>query len=717
MLAGLAPSRSVHVRTPLAMTDGQALMNGRPWDYAPSSHFTRRRGYVEYDLGARRSIGAIWILADHNDTYHVQVSDDGRSFDTLWVIPEARGRGFQPRFEGGLGTATRYLRIGPLEGDDRYAISEVRVYEEPRAEPPDVPRIAGYVPGRTFRSRTLVFGLALVAWLLLSVARSPRWWRVLAALFPLVAGAQLVSQLVVEWPIGSREVSLVRGTVAAVAASAVALEAFAVRLRPGRGVVLAVLAICGAIAFMAFYNLGHPQFYDHDTEERTFAHYLDLRQYYTTAKYFDEIGYSGIYAADVAAYLENVPGASMERLARTPMRDLETLRVSSVADQGQAIAEAPRWFAEDRWEEYKRDTEFFRRAMGDRSYLETLVDMGGNATPVWIATTHLLFNAIDPSDLAFTLTGLVDVVLILLALIAVGRTFGPRTMLVCMVVFGANDFIMYGTNWGGATLRHDWMAYLAFGLCSLKKERYALGGALFAASAMIRAFPALALAGAALPALWWLVDYRRSQGRFPPLSVIQIEQHPFVRIVAGASAAAALLFVFSIAVLPGDAWMSWIQKVGRLSSGTQANHISLRLFLSGSESAYRTLLERMPLFVAAIAAMVLLVIAGARRASPLQAALLGLMLIPAVFYPANYYSHFVWLLPMLAVERPAKSRPVRPADALIWVTLLLMCSVQYFAVLAPDQVLRFWLNSALLFASLSTLLVVWRCRDALDAVR
>jgi hypothetical protein len=125
----------------------------------------------------------------------------------------------------------------------------------------------------------------------------------------------------------------------------------------------------------------------------------------------------------------------------------------------------------------------------------------------------------------------------------------------------------------------------------------------------------------------------------------------------------------------------------------------------------------MPLFVAAIAAMVLLVIAGARRASPLQAALLGLMLIPALFYPANYYSHFVWLLPMLAVERPDESRPVRPADALIWFTLLLMCSVQYFAVLAPDQVLRFWLNSAVLFASLATVLVVWRCRDAFDAAR
>ena len=51
-------------------------------------------------------------------------------------------------------------------------------------------------------------------------------------------------------------------------------------------------------------------------------------------------------------------------------------------------------------------------------------------------------------------------------------------MLLCMVVWGANDFVMLGSNWAGATLRHDWLAYLMFAVAALKLKRYTLGGVL-----------------------------------------------------------------------------------------------------------------------------------------------------------------------------------------------------------------------------------------------
>ncbi|MFW2388038.1 MAG: hypothetical protein ACN4G0_06865, partial [Polyangiales bacterium] len=517
--------------------------------------------------------------------------------------------------------------------------------------------------------------------------------------------------------VGNREVSLVRGTVAAAAAVAVGLATFARRLRPKAWVELTVLAVCAVIAFLAFYNLGQPQFRNHKTGADDFAHYFDLRQYYTTAKYFDEAGYGGIYAADLAAYLEDVPNASIERLAKRPMRDLETLRISTVAEQQDAIAAAPGWFTPERWAEYKRDTGYFRATVGTSSYFDSLLDMGGNATPVWLGVTHLLFNAVEPSDAAFAWMALLDPLLILAALLAIGFTFGVRTMLVCAVIFGANDFIMYGSNWAGATLRHDWMAYLAFGACALERKRYFWGGAFFAASAMIRAFPALALVGAALPSLWWFIGYRMQSGRFPSLPVIRLEQRALLRVIAGAAIGVAVLFLFSVAVLPADAWLTWIKKVGQLSSGTQHNHVSLRLLIAGWEQGYWTMMERVPLFVSAIIAMVALVLAGARRASPVQGAMLGLILIPVVFYPANYYSHFVWLLPMLAVERSGHASTLRPADALIWMALLLMCAAQYFTVLADNLSLHFWLGSAVLFATLPTVLLLWLARDKLDAGR
>lgn len=715
ILADLRPAKVVKVSSVAHLTDGRALVDGRSWDYKPSARFQKNRAMVEYDLGSAQPIRAAWVLADHDDSYVLEVSSDGTTFEPVWTVPAVGGYGFRPRFTGALDAHARYIRIRPKDGDDKFAISELRIYSEALAGAPEVPRVAGYAPGRTLRSKTLLFGLGLVAWMLFAFSGAPWWWVLVSSLWPIAAGAQLLDCLIMSWPAGSREVSLVRGTVAAVAALAIGLEALSRRLRPKRWVVTAVLGICGVMAFLAFYNLGHPQFYNHKTQEQNFAHYFDLRQYYTTAKYFDEIGYAGIYAADVAAYLEDVPHANTRRLANRPMRDLETLRVLNIGEQQEVIAAAPGWFTPERWAEYKRDTGYFRETVGDAAYLETLLDMGGNATPVWLGVTNLLFSAVPPSDGAFFWMGMLDPLLILAALLAIGYAFGVRTMLICMVVFGANDFIMYGNNWGGATLRHDWMAYLAFGACSLKRERFMWAGGFFAASAMIRAFPALALAGTALPGVWWFLEYRKREGRFPSLPVIGQEQRALLRTIAGAAVGVAVLFTFSILVLPADAWLSWIKKVGQLSSGTQHNHVSLRLLISGWESGYPTLLERIPLFVSAIVVMVALVFVGARRASPVQAAMLGLILIPVVFYPANYYSHFVWLLPMLATEVRGAERTVRPAGALIWMTLLLMCGAQYFTVLAPNLSLHFWLGSAILMTALCTLLLIWISRDRLNA--
>mgnify|MGYP001814499349 FL=1 len=176
LLAGAQPSKAVRVTSPANLTDGKALANGAPWDQEPTARFRGDRSRVEYDLGAERPIGAIWILADHNDEYEISVSQDGRSFTPIWVAPPVQAYGFRSRFNGALGAEARFIRLRPIGGDGDYAVSELRVYSEPMAEPPPVPRVAGYVPGRTFRSKVLLFGLGLVAWLVLAFRRSPWWW-------------------------------------------------------------------------------------------------------------------------------------------------------------------------------------------------------------------------------------------------------------------------------------------------------------------------------------------------------------------------------------------------------------------------------------------------------------------------------------------------------------------------------------------------------------
>jgi hypothetical protein len=172
-----------------------------------------------------------------------------------------------------------------------------------------------------------------------------------------------------------------------------------------------MLGITGVLGVVCFYNLAQPQFYSRGHDEWTFSHYLDLRQYYTTAKYFRELGYRGIYEADVATYLEDHPERE-ESVQNIPMRDLHSLRISTPAKQAERIQAIKARFTPERWAELKEDERWFREAMGDSHWLEMLCDFGGNATPVWISIAHFLFSAVPPSNFGFTLLGLLDLALL-----------------------------------------------------------------------------------------------------------------------------------------------------------------------------------------------------------------------------------------------------------------------------------------------------------------
>ena len=74
---------------------------------------------------------------------------------------------------------------------------------------------------------------------------------------------------------------------------------------------------------------------------------------------------------------------------------------------------------------------------------------------------------------------------------AMWACFGLLPMLVAMTVFGATELYMFGTNWAGATLRHDWLALLAFAACALRRQRWLLAGALLGFGTMLRVLPAV----------------------------------------------------------------------------------------------------------------------------------------------------------------------------------------------------------------------------------
>lgn len=709
LLAGKRPSRTNAMVRVGALTDGVKGREGDGWKSRATTPLKDSNVFVEYDLGSEQTITAAWLQGDNNDAYEVSLSSDGKSYQSLWVAPPHRNGGLRTRSATNLNGRGRYVKLAPQSGDGFFGVTELQVFSTPKATfPPAVPEVRTGALDLHVRNAATLFGLAMMAPLFLLHRRSRLPWVAGAVALGLVGVVQFADAFWNGLPVESREVSLIRGVLGAIAALVVAREVFTPKRFPvRREMVVGVLAITGVLGVLAFYNMGQPQFYSRAKSEWTFAHYLDHRQYYTTAKYFRELGYRGIYEADIATYLEDFP-ERRAAVANIPFRDLHDLQMSTPSQQWERIDAIKSRFTKERWEELKADNRWFRDAMGTNHWLEMLCDFGGNATPVWMSITHLLYDAIPPSNTAFTMLGLLDLLLLTGMFVCVWRSFGLRTMLIVMTVFGANDFIMYGTNWGGATLRHDWLAYIGYAACALRTERWALGGALLGLSAMIRVFPALALVGATIPALLRVGEEFAKTRKLPALKELLAREKPTLLVVIGGAGAILGAFLFSIIVLPPAAWPECLTKVSQLSADPHPASIALRSLIAGADGNQGSVLRaRMPLYVAALALYVGLVALAARKRRIDQAAVLGMILVPVLLYPANYYIHFVFLLPLLATERKPTEQdpsPVSRTDAGVWLTLTAMCAVQYFTTLVPDLGLHFYLETVVLFAMLSVLL-------------
>jgi hypothetical protein len=723
LLHGRAPVGSSLVDGAAKLTDGVVNTRGDDWSSSAAMLLRSSRAYVEYDLGRHVPLGAAYVQADANDFYTLSVSDDGTHFKTLWRARPVGEAGLQPRWAANLHGAGRYLRLEASGGDGRYSATELAVYAHAPAVFPPRFSVRNAAPApELLRSATLVFGLALVLFLLIAAEGTQWWLSTLAAAMPIYAGVRWLFALDAAWPLAPREVSLVRGVVAAVAGVAVVREAFApASWKANRRVVIGTLAVCGVLAAACFANLGTAQYVDHEHNAPGYVHNYDMRVYYPVAKYFNELSFDGLYDASVAAYIDDDPHVSVESLHNVALRDLRSHSMVHVSDVAPRIKTIKTRFSPARWHEFVADMRYFRLNMGTHDYLGSMADHGGNATPAWFAIAHLVFARTHASNGTLLATALLDPLLMLIAFIAIWRTFGVRTMLVALIVFGANDFYMFGTDWFGSTLRADWMAYLALGACALKTQRFKLAGGLIGMSAMMRAFPLLALVGAAIPALWWLVRETSRRRALPRWRDILREQRPIVEVAGGALVVAVGMLALSSIMFSPGAWVSWLQKVSVLDASPHLNHISLRGLVAGSGLAEARLLrERLPIFIAGILVFSTLVVVAAHRRPLHQAALLGLPLVPVLFNPANYYSHLIFLYPLLAVELSTRgerplSRPVSRRDAGIWVLWLGVCAAQYGTVLVHDVGLHFDLATALLFLALATMLLMLVVPEA-DAV-
>ena len=715
------PVKSSGVTHAERLTDGRRAPSGAPWDSESASIIRSRRAFVIFDLGAVQPIEAAYIQGDNNDRFVLEVSNDGKRYSELWTAPDTGGAGLRARYATNLGGAGRFVRLRAIGGDRWISVSELQLFSQtPATWPPRPPVERHMTPSLSARLALLLFAV-LALFTALGHRRGSATSRV-GWIATGAAGVGAIVALAGAWPVDTAVVDLSRAVAAVVAAAAVGR--LGLRRAHAQGAALTgLLAAMAILSVSAFYNFGYPQFDDVGEGRPTYVHTWDLRVYFPAAKYFDELGYDGVYLASVKAYADAKLDGSLDSIQSVELRDLrdyEMRRVSELEDEIHAVKER---FSTERWQELERDMAYFWNAMGTRSYWQSLRDHGGNATPAWMLVAHLLFGDAEASESTFLRAALLDPLLLLLLSLVIWRTFGLRSALVCLVAFGATTVYQFGSNWGGSTLRNDWMVLIGLGVCALYSRRWFVGGALLGWAAMIRAFPALALVFLAAPLGWrafraW--RSRESDRRAAALAELQ----PLLRVGFGAIAIAITLGALSASQFGFDeSWGAWSRKMAIHANVPSVNHLGLTALVSfdpdnlGDRLRERgqdpelwraltaqTMKDRRWITFAGMALYTWLALLACRRLRPSDGATIGTMLIPIYFYPSNYYLHVLFLWPLMLAGQRTEGRE----REWTWValTVLVACAVQSFGWLIPGKYGQFLFWSGVLLVAIAVLLLI-----------
>ena len=385
------------------------------------------------------------------------------------------------------------------------------------------------------------------------------------------------------------------------------------------------------------------------------VHLWDAFHYTIGAKYFDELGYDGLYDCVAVADAQE-PGAAPGVSARliTDLRTNELVSASGIVARPEGCLHR---FEPARWQSFRRDVALFRARFRSEDWARLSMDHGFNASPAWLLVAHPLVAHGALGWTRLRLLAALDPTLLVLALGLVAWAFEPRTAALVAIVLGT--YFPAAAQWTrGSLLRWDWLAALLAGLAWCRRERPALGGAALGYAALSRMFPVFALVGVALGVVAGALRARAPRDG--------------LRILAGAAALALVLVPASELARPGPTWSAFAHNLAKHSGVPSPNRVGLPMVLAFDPSTSLSQLDHVPaaparaVWVRAhaadiarhraawaiVAALAALGVALAARAQPgWCAAALGLALVPVGPALACYYYAFVAALACLAAQK------------------------------------------------------------------
>jgi len=220
----------------------------------------------------------------------------------------------------------------------------------------------------------------------------------------------------------------------------------------------------------------------------------DLLHYYISPKYFDEIGYFRLLPAIIIADYESGPMCPKKAPVYLAQDENDYTR-RSVSHALAQTDEVKSHFTDEKWQEFVHDVTYIQRHSKRLKcflYRQLLQDHGFNGTPTWVLIARPIVKLV-PVEFIKLATSL-DLLWIIAMLASIVWAFGLETALLAWIFIT----ISYSFRWPTITwalLRYDWFATMVIGICMIKKEKNAAGGAFFAYATLMRYFPVLWLFG------------------------------------------------------------------------------------------------------------------------------------------------------------------------------------------------------------------------------
>lgn len=261
---------------------------------------------------------------------------------------------------------------------------------------------------------------------------------------------------------------------------------------PGRdrltaGLLVACLVVAGSLA-TARNALLRPQAFD----VRDDFHYL------LGTKYFDELGYDGLYECVMTSEI----GRGRNRVKW--VRDLATNHTFHAKDIAEDPARQQRCidrFSQARWQEFRADVAAFRAWLEPwgNQWPRMMADHGYNGPPLLTAVLSAIGNAVPIDHESLSQLGLINLGAVGVMLAAAMWAFGWEAA----VVFGVVFFTSAVEGFGHAMSipRYLWLSTLIVGMAAMQRQRWGLAAAALVVSTFLKIFPVFFLAAAS----WYVV--------------------------------------------------------------------------------------------------------------------------------------------------------------------------------------------------------------------